>query len=955
MAEPTYVSLDLELIEANSPRSKIIEIAAVRFDEHGVLDEWSTLVNPGVSIPYTIRALTGIDDGELSAAPTLDRVAPDLSTFVGESWLVGQSIDLDLLHLERQGVWLDVPCIDTFELGSLLLPGLPSYDLLSIARCLGVPIGRAHRALADAHLAREVFLALRERIGGLDLEMLMHVNRLTQGLEWPFRPLFIAAEADKRRRLVGNALSGETMMPIDLGLSHVLLPPEEREEPLIPNAQTRRIDADGLERELREGGLVARTLDTYEERPQQLEMLHAVTDAFNHERHLVVEAGTGTGKSLAYLLPALAFAAANNRRVVVSTNTINLQDQLYQKDVPGLIAAMDYRVRAMVLKGRTNYLCLQRWVALLRTEVVTPQEAALLVKTLLWIGQTSTGDRSELRLTPEEEIVWSRVCSQAESCSPMTCPYHRSGSCFISRARRAAEASHIVIVNHALLLSDLATKSRVIPEYEHLVVDEAHHLENEATNQLGYVLSYRSISTPLEALGASSGRESLGVVDTAVGLLRAGGLAPRRVSQLLELAAAMRKHATSALLRNGELFDGLREFLTTQAVGSEPVRTVRLTRSARRSGHWSTVEERSEELRSDLEAIMGTTGPIIEDLGDAAKDASQPIVDILGELLGIGFQIETMTQQLRSIITKPAGDAVCWVTQPTTGALGWATEAGGSGPAPAPTLHYAPLDVAPALKSWLLDAKATTILTSATLTTDGSFDYIRERIGAAEANELALGSPFDYQRSAMIVLPDDMPEPNQPGYARKCADAIADVAEALGGRTLVLFTSYAQLRATHDMIRDRIDQAQISLMAQGIDGSRTRLLQRFKMSERALLLGTASFWEGVDVVGDSLSALVIARLPFAVPTDPIFAARSEQFDDPFRQYAVPQAILRFKQGFGRLIRSATDRGVVVVLDRRVLSKSYGTAFLNSLPPCTVRMAPSSTVGSIVQEWLPAVD
>ena len=200
-------------------------------------------------------------------------------------------------------------------------------------------------------------------------------------------------------------------------------------------------------------------------------------------------------------------------------------------------------------------------------------------------------------------------------------------------------------------------------------------------------------------------------------------------------------------------------------------------------------------------------------------------------------------------------------------------------------------------------------------------------------------------------MPNDIPEPNQPGYARKCAEAIADVAETLGGRTLVLFTSYAQLRATHDLIRDRIDRAQISLMAQGVDGSRTRLLQRFKTSERALLLGTSSFWEGVDVVGEALSALVITRLPFAVPTDPIFAARSEQFDDPFRQYAVPQAILRFKQGFGRLIRSATDRGVVVVLDRRVLSKSYGSGFLNSLPACSVRMTSTSAVGQATREWL----
>jgi predicted DnaQ family exonuclease/DinG family helicase len=904
LADQIYVSLDLELIEAGSPQSKIIEIAAVRFDERHVLDEWVTLVNPGVPVPYAIRTLTGIDDKELAAAPTLERVAKELGSFVGDSPLVGQSIEIDIDHLQRQGVWLEVPLVDTFELGSLLLPGLPAYDLFSIARALDVPVDRAHRALADAHLAREVFLALLQRIRDLDLEILMHVNRLSLGFGWPFRDLFAEAERDKRRQLVGEALAGSTVMPLDLGLSHVLTPPETREEPLVPNAHTRRIEPAGLARELRAGGRVARTLERYEERPQQIEMLNAVCEAFNKGEHLIVEAGTGTGKSLAYLLPALSFAAANNRRVIISTNTINLQDQLYQKDVPGLVAAMDYRVRAMVLKGRTNYLCLHRWVNLLRAESMTQQEAMLLIKTLLWVTQTATGDRSELRLTPEEEVIWSRVCSQAETCSPVTCPYHRNGSCFIARARRAAEASHVVIVNHALLLSDLATKSRVVPDYEHLVIDEAHHLENEATNQLGYMLTYRSLSAPLEALAASSGRESLGAAHAAVGLLRTGGLAPRRVSQLSELAQTIHDHAGAALTAVGALFDATREFIQSQASGTEPVRSVRLTRSARHNGHWSVVEQRSEELRGHLNAITDSMGPILDDLGDAAKEGSQPVADMLAELLAIGFQIETMLQQVPAIITKPSADAVCWVTQPATAPPGFGVLEL-SGQSPPPTLHFAPLDVAPSLKSWLLDAKATTVFTSATLTTDGSFEYIRERLGATEIKELALGSPFDYERAALLLLPNDIPEPNQPGYARKCAEAIVDVAEALGGRTLVLFTSYAQLRATHEMIKERIDRAQIALMSQGVDGSRTRLLQRFKTTERALLLGTASFWEGVDVVGEALSALVIARLPFAVPSDPIFAARSEQFDDPFRQYAVPQSILRFKQGFGRLIRSVT--------------------------------------------------
>ena len=284
-------------------------------------------------------------------------------------------------------------------------------------------------------------------------------------------------------------------------------------------------------------------------------------------------------------------------------------------------------------------------------------------------------------------------------------------------------------------------------------------------------------------------------------------------------------------------------------------------------------------------------------------------------------------------------DQVCWVS------------VYGGAATPHPELHMAPLDVSRPIREAFLDPKDTVVFTSATLATEGSFDYVRGRLGVQGADELAVGSPFDYERAALLILPTDVPEPNDPGYGSRAADAIADMAEALGGRTLVLFTSHAQLRFVSGAIRTRMERARVTVLAQGVDGSRTRLLQRFRGSERALLLGTSSFWEGIDVPGDALSALVIARLPFPVPVDPVFAARSEQFDAPFTEYAVPQAVLRFKQGFGRLIRSRTDRGVVLVLDRRIVSKFYGAAFVNSIPACTVRKAPLGAAADMARQWL----
>jgi DNA polymerase-3 subunit epsilon/ATP-dependent DNA helicase DinG len=402
---------------------------------------------------------------------------------------------------------------------------------------------------------------------------------------------------------------------------------------------------------------------------------------------------------------------------------------------------------------------------------------------------------------------------------------------------------------------------------------------------------------------------------------------------------------------------------------------LRLTRSVRSDALWQTAEQTWEAARGAIEELRAESAPIMHELGEIVDDegaehrakplgrnpygsresaeAQEAIAgpigtveDLFTELVAALLRLGESTERTEAIVASPSADSVCWVSLP--GSFAGQGLLAGTG---APTLHLAPLDVAAHIRRWLLDEKASVVFTSATLTTAGSFDYIRGRLGARDASELALGSPFDYERAALVFLPDDVPEPNQPGYARKCAETIADVAEALGGRTLVLFTSHAQLRTTYEIIRDRVDRAQIVLMGQGIDGSRSRLLERFKAADRALLLGTASFWEGVDVVGDALSALVIARLPFAVPTDPVFAARSEEFDDPFGQYAVPQAILRFKQGFGRLIRSQTDRGVVVVLDRRVTSKRYGAAFLSSLPACTIRRAPAALAGTIARDWI----
>jgi len=954
--------VDLELAESVG-RPEIIEIGAVRFDTAGRAERWSSLVRPTTALTYRIEQLTGLTTRELESAPRLEQAIGGLARFVGDLPLVGQSIEIDLACLERAGLRLSAPAYDTFELAQLLLPGLPTYDLRSVARALAVSPRGQHRALADAETAMDVFLALLARLRGLRLETLLLVNRLAAGLDWPLAPLFADAERAATRRYLESVLQagGSARLPDPEGLpspESVSIAPA----PLVPDPAAAALDGEALEAALSRGGAVASRLPGYEERPEQLAMLRATSAALRDGDHLVVEAGTGTGKSMAYLLPAVCFAAATGRRVVVSTNTINLQDQLVQKDLPALAAALPFPIRTALVKGRGNYLCLRRWQAFLRSDRMTAAEAMLGIRVALWLEQTQTGDRAELRLPPDEAVAWSKLAAHQEHCTPGRCAYHRAGTCFLARARQTAESAHVIVVNHALLLSDVATGSKVLPEYRYLVIDEAHHLEAEATEQLGVQLTERDLLQALDRLQIQSGSYSFGALSEIAALVQRVGASPARVGAVVDRAA----RAEAALARTRaaiqDLFGELHSFAAARTERGGPDNlSLRLTPAVR--GHrdwqsleraWAAAQERwlalarpVAELLSDLETLAqgantgGDEAPRVDSVasrprGAVSSEGAATFEELSAELESFLRFSEGAQDALDRILASPSRDEVYWLSLRGGAEL---------------ALHAAPLHVGARLWDDLFSRKDAAVVTSATLSTEGSFRYLRERLGLRDVRELQVGSPFNYRDSTLLYVPTDIPEPGQAYHQHRLVDTLIELIGALGGRTLVLFTSHGQLRQTHEALRAPLEAQRVVLLGQNIDGSRARLLETFRAGPRAVLLGTNSFWEGVDVVGEALSCLVIARLPFAVPTDPVFAARSELFDDPFRQYAVPQAILRFKQGFGRLIRSRTDRGVVVVLDRRLVSKSYGRAFLHSLPDCTVRTGPARDAPAAATTWL----
>ncbi|MEN6478662.1 MAG: helicase C-terminal domain-containing protein, partial [Anaerolineales bacterium] len=882
--------------------------------------------------------LSGIKQEDVRHAPALEELRGQVLQFVRNYPLVGHSIDNDLLFLRKQGLALNNLALDTFELATILLPGAQNYALSTLAELLGVPLAEAHRALADAQTTKQVFDGLVNRLYAWDLATIEELTRLARATGWPLLTVFRDVLQDRQAREQALLLTGRAQV-------HTA-PPRLRREPewppLEPADQLTPLDTDELAALISEDGPFASQMPNYEYRPQQVEMLRAVCEAFNIPSHLLVEAGTGTGKSLAYLLPAMRFAVQNGRRVLISSNTINLQDQLYNKDLPDLQRILKEPFHAALLKGRTNYICLRRLAAFRRSRQMTADDVRVLAKILAWLPQTTSGDRNELLLLGEEQNTWSQVQSTPETCLGDRCPYNRTGDCFFYRARSRAERAHIVIINHALLLADLNMESRILPDYDYVIIDEAHHLEEQATSQFGLDVGRQDVFAFLNSLSRVEADAPGGLLAQVPGLFRQEEVPEATRERLTRLLTDMVEQTESGEQHLYELFAVVDEFVKEHGSDGRSQndydQTLRLTSGLRAQPTWSAVEIAWESLAADLRPVIAGLEQVIKLLEEPTKDT--PSADREELLIELHTQLtrgQELLTGLDQLLFSPEESGIYWIS------VARRTQE--------IALHSAPLHVGGLLQERLFGKKESVILTSATLRTNNNFGYIKERLGLSDLLEVALDSPFDYKSAVLLYVPKDIPEPNEPYYQRTVEQAIIDLVRATEGRALVLFTSNSQLQATYRASQGVLDRDGIVVFGQGIDGSRRQILESFRNTPNAVLMGTRSFWEGIDVMGEALSCLVITRLPFAVPSDPIILARAETFENPFDEYYLPDAILRFRQGFGRLIRSKDDYGIVVVLDKRIITKPYGVTILRSLPGCTARQGPLATLPELARRWL----
>ncbi|GBD39305.1 putative ATP-dependent helicase DinG [bacterium HR37] len=710
-------------------------------------------------------------------------------------------------------------------------------------------------------------------------------------------------------------------------------------EPFLKREE-RELNTEELKGLLLPGGGVAKVMGRqFEERAEQIQMLEAVALAFNQSSISLIEAGTGTGKTLAYLIPAVYWSILNGERVVVSTNTINLQEQLINKDLPVVQLGLgDKGFKYSLVKGMANYVCLLRVETVLDglLDLAGDDEIDTLRNIVEWAKSTQDGSLSDLSFNPPEEV-WDKVCAESESCLRIRCPYY--SKCFFYKSRREMASSNILVVNHHLLFSDLSIKSAteesevgILPSYRRVIFDEAHHIGDAATSHFGLRASKYGIVRTLRRLRRRGEKGEI------------KGLLFYTASLATKLQKYFRKGILTSVLERIESFISPRVDVVEESArdafdrlyffalpfselkeGNSEEITLRITHEVRQKEGWEEVDKRLSLLRIRLRELEEEIRSFVEVLLDYENE--DDVARIIAEYRGIANKVGFYSDVIN-----------CFLSSEEDGYVRWVEGRAGKGGIVS-SIGLSPLDISSHLKERLYSRCKTVVMTSATMTVNGSFSFLKGELGLSDdsrVKEYVISSPFNYSENVVLAIPKDVSEPSEVGYAEDLSSIIVRAVKASRGNALILFTSYSLLDKVYGRVYRELEDSGILCLRQG-SSPRSRLLDRFRVEDKSVLFATDSFWEGVDIPGDALRLLIITRLPFRVPTDPIIEARVQYLENQginsFLEYTVPLAVLKFKQGFGRLIRTKTDKGVVMVLDKRIISKYYGKYFLNSLPRC----------------------
>lgn len=931
-----YVVIDFETTGNSAAKGdRIIQIGAVVVEAGQITDRYSTFIQPGVPIPPFIEQLTGINDDMVKDAPLFEEVAPKLLQMLEGAYFVAHNVMFDYSflqgELDRCGYSrLSMPLIDTVELSRLLLLGADGYQLGMLAEYLGLEHENPHQADSDAEVTAMLLMHLLEKLEALPLLALERLSPFVKKLQSSLENIVSDMISDK-----SVFLADEETYDFYRKLALKKTAKQNTEE-YYDDLES--VDASDLEQKLQ------KHMAHYEIRESQQKMVELVDEALHSNQHLVIEAGTGVGKSLGYLIPGVRFAKEKDRPLVVSTHTVQLQQQLLERDVPLLKKIMPFDFTATLLKGRNHYLCLRKFEHTLQDHHEDNYDTNFTkAQLIIWLTETEQGDVEELSMASGGKLFWNTVKSDANSCLNHRCPWF--SRCYYHKQRRAAHESDLVITNHALLFTDLKSDSQLLPSYKEAVLDEAHHIEEVVSDHFGKETDY---FTFLKLLDRLSSTESDGMMNTL-----------KELSDLLEVPkyeTYLAKWDSLFLdVKNelDDLFKQIKMICVTKAKSSRSSelskQTLRYTSEDIESALWEPVLEMEERVKQYISDLVKPVKRLLKSFDQFEEHLTVKQKGFLVDIEGLLNDLQDEAAVLHHLLSCPLSQEVYWM------------EAESKGPRHAVTLYAKPVEIDQILADQFFGKKSSVVLTSATMSVKNKFSYISERLGLFDFGPLnaQLPSPFKYEEQAKLMVPTDIPlinEVDQKTFVSKISTSLYEIAKVTKGRMLVLFTSYEMLKETHSAFKSLMDQEEFVLIAQGVDsGSRARLTKNFQRFDNSILFGTNSFWEGIDIPGDDLSCLVIIRLPFTPPDQPVMAAKSEKLKaeggNPFYDLSLPQAIIRFKQGFGRLVRSSRDKGAVFVFDRRMIETRYGKSFIQSLPKLPVSIKPVNDLVDELRDWM----
>lgn len=927
-----FVVVDLETT-GNSPKKgdKIIQLAAVVIENGEITEKFSSLLNPNQPIPVFIEELTGLSFEMVKDAPLFSEIAAKVISLLEDAYFVAHNVLFDLSFLQEELIQAGYegfygPVIDTVELARILFPTADGYKLSDLAGQENLRHDRPHQADSDAEVTAELLLILLEKLKNLPRKTLSQLVQLAGGLKSDLQQLMEELLLEKEKTI--EELPKTIEIYNGLAIKRFEAKPAER---LMGRAEQYPFD------EKEKGLMLKRVFQSYETRKGQFTMMDEVFLSFQKASHTLIEAGTGVGKSLGYLFPAAFFSRQADVPIVVSTYTIQLQEQLIRKEIPQLAKMVPFEVKAVLLKGRNHYISLKKFKQNLVDQDDNYDTTLTKMQILVWLLETETGDKDELNLSSGGQIFWNKIRNDFAAAEQKAANMEKD---FYARAKRNAEAANIIITNHSLLLSDIVGKGSIIPDYHYAIIDEGHNLEKAAAKYLGQTLDYLTIRLLLGQLGLYEQKQLFysfeKIVETAAA----------KVNHLAN-TSVLNQLISDLFYETDELFKLMALLIQRKSRNKKNTNRMKMRFSGQKNNKESlALIHSAERFAFLLKDVHFHLNERFVEIKKVLKDLSEEQIAILKEMDFFLDEIEELRDAVNEIMLKDS-TLVKWI------------EIDLRSPQNTTTVFAQPASVADYLKTSFFDKKKSIVITSATLTVNHSYDFIKHELGLIEADILTIPSPFDYKKQVQLLIPEDLPEINSVSvddYVVEITEHIITIAEATKGRMLLLFTAHEMLKKTYELIKESGFLADFAIIAQGItSGSQTRLTRNFQRYEKAILLGTSSFWEGVDIPGEDLSCLIIVRLPFSPPDDPYTEAKCEyvtqQGGNAFYDFSLPEAVLRFKQGFGRLIRTEADRGVIIIFDKRIISTKYGKAFLKSIPEIDVKNGSIDEIVHYIHKWL----